>query len=581
MPRHRGARAAIALLAGLPLLATAAFGAGWLLLALLGLDGEPLRWDTWLRYARVLDLPAMAPHAWKVRLSGAVTGIAALAAWLPVLAIAAWPQRRGLHGDARFATAADARRHGLLSDAGDGIVVGRLGRRLLRLRGQQFVLVAAPTRSGKGVGIVVPNLLAYTESVVVLDIKQENFALTSGWRAAQGQDVFLFNPFATDRRTHRWNPLGYVSPDPAFRISDLQAIAALLYPDADPAQRFWTAQARNAFMAFALLLFERFDQERDTGWPAPLLNFPTLGRVYRLSTGDGGPARGWLSRLAAQAGLSDATRAAFATLLGQADETFASILGSFQAPLHAWINPVLDAATSANDFSLADLRRRRMTVYVGIQPDRLGEARLLLNLFFSQAIHANTRTLPQADPSLRHACLLLMDEFTSIGKLDILVDAVAYMAGYNLRLLPVVQSVAQLDATYGAEAARTLMTNHALQVVFAPREQRDAVEWSAMLGDTTVRRRSVTRRRWRLLPNREGDSLSVSDERRPLMLPQELKAMPAGTQLVLFEGMPHPLKCGKVRYYADPVLRRRLLPPVQVPVITVGDAADPERPAAR
>ena len=84
------------------------------------------------------------------------------------------------------------------------------------------MILAAPTRSCKGVGIVIPNLLDYQESMVVLDIKQENFDLTSGWRASQGQEIYLFNPFAEDRRTHRWNPLSYVSEDPAFRISDLQ-----------------------------------------------------------------------------------------------------------------------------------------------------------------------------------------------------------------------------------------------------------------------------------------------------------------------------------------------------------------------
>ena len=151
---------------------------------------------------------------------------------------------------------------GLRHREGDGIVVGRLNGRLLRLRGQQFVILAAPTRSGKGVGIVIPNLLDYRESAVVLDIKQENFDLTSGWRQSIGHDVYLFNPFAEDHRTHRWNPMTYVSPDPAFRVSDLQSIAAMLYPDGDDKDKFWVSQARNAFLAFALYLFERHEHDR-------------------------------------------------------------------------------------------------------------------------------------------------------------------------------------------------------------------------------------------------------------------------------------------------------------------------------
>src|SRR5206468_2978537 len=109
-----------------------------------------------------------------------------------------------------------------------------------------------------------------------------------------------------------------------------------------------------------------------------------------------------------------------------------------------------------------------------IQPNKLAESRLIVNLFFSQLINVNTRELPQTNPELKYQCLLLMDEFTAIGKVDILAISVSYMAGYNLRLLPIIQSMAQLDATYGKDISRTIITNHALQIIFAPREQQDA-----------------------------------------------------------------------------------------------------------
>ncbi|TDK18097.1 type IV secretory system conjugative DNA transfer family protein, partial [Luteimonas aestuarii] len=173
--------------------------------------------------------------------------------------------------------------------------------------------------------------------------------------------------------------------------------------------------------------------------------------------------------------------------------TFASIIGSFREPLNPFLNPVLDAATSGDDFRLDDVRRQRMTIYVGIQPNKLAESRLIVNLFFSQLINVNTKVLPQNDKSIRHQCLLLMDEFTAIGRVDIISKAVAYMAGYNLRLLPIIQSMAQLDAVYGKELSRTIITNHALQIIYAPREQQDANDYSEMLGYTTVRRRARTR----------------------------------------------------------------------------------------
>jgi type IV secretion system protein VirD4 len=183
-----------------------------------------------------------------------------------------------------------------------------------------------------------------------------------------------------------------------------------------------------------------------------------------------------------------------------------------------------------------------------------------VNLFFSQIINLNTRELPQNNKALKHQCLLLMDEFTSIGKVDIIASAVSYMAGYNIRLLPIIQSMAQLDATYGKDISRTIITNHALQIIYAPREQQDANDYSEMLGYTTVRRRARTRS--------HGQGRNVSDnevlEKRALMLPQELKAMGPEKEIVLYEGLAHPILCRKVRYYEDSYFTRRLLPKVVV-----------------
>jgi type IV secretion system protein VirD4 len=531
---------------------------GLVSLLLLDLDLHRLQWNTYYQYVHAIDLPQVRPYVGRIRTAGYIGfGMPAIAG-LALLVLVLRPARRSMHGDARFATAADLAGKGLFKPAGEGIVVGKFNGDIVRLGGQQFVILAAPTRSGKGVGVVIPNLLDYQESMVVLDIKQENFDLTSGWRASQGQDVFLFNPFAEDRRSHRWNPLTYVSSDPAFRVSDLMGIAAMLYPDGVDEQKFWVSQARNAFMAFALYLFERQAHDRQCGFGATA---PSLGAIYRLSSGDGSDLKAYLQALGQAGFLSGNARSAFANLLSQADETFASILGTFKEPLNAWINPVLDAATSADDFLLTDLRRRKMTIYVGIQPNKLAECRLIVNLFFSQIINLNTRELPQANPQLRHQCLLLMDEFTSIGKVDIIARAVAYMAGYNLRLLPIIQSMAQLDATYGKEAARTIITNHALQILYAPREQQDANDYSDMLGYTTVRRQNITRGR--------EVSRSESEERRALMLPQELKAMGPDKQVFLYEGIAHPVRCDKIRYYQDKHFKCRLLPRMAVPALEI------------
>lgn len=543
-------------------LAAGTYLSGYVTLMLMKIDVSQLKWSTYPDYLKVLDVPAYKPYAGKIKAGGLIGYGLPLIGFLVLLFLLLKPRKASIHGDARFAKASDLSAKGMFKATPTSIVVGKFNGQLVQLSGQQFVILAAPTRSGKGVGIVIPNLLNYQGSMVVLDIKQENFDLTSGWRSQQGQEIFLFNPFAEDRRTHRWNPLTYVSSDPAFRVSDLMSIAAMLYPDGSDDQKFWVSQARNAFMAFTLYLFEAYDDAQKVGFP--FATVPTLGAVYRLSSGDGkSELKPFLKGLAERPFLSSNAKAAFANMLSQADETFASILGTFKEPLNPWINPVLDAATAADDFLLTDLRKKKMTIYVGIQPNKLAESRLIVNLFFSQIINLNTRELPQNNPELKHQCLLLMDEFTSIGKVDIIASAVSYMAGYNIRLLPIIQSMSQLDATYGKDVSRTIITNHALQIIYAPREQQDANDYSDMLGYTTVRKRNRSQTH-----GQQGSvSYAEAEERRALMLPQELKAMGFDSEVFLYEGIPHPVKCDKIKYYQDKMFTQRLLPKVTVPML--------------
>jgi type IV secretion system protein VirD4 len=467
---------------------------------------------------------------------------------------------QSLYGDARFASISEIRSQGLFKNTPDSIIVGHMGGKYLYYGGQRFALLAAPTRSGKGVGIVIPNLLTYSGSCVVLDIKQENFDLTSGFRQQHGHEVFLFNPFAVDGRTHRWNPLSYISNDPKFRVSDLSSIAAMLFPSSvDGKDSFWKNHAQNVFIAFGLYLFESKDFQASLGCPEDLLPPVTLGAMYRMSSAEDVPIKEHLQALLSMNFVSAECRTAFGGILSQNDEVFSSILGTFKEPLLPWLNPVVDAATSSNDFLLTDLRKKKMTIYIGILPNKLAESKLIINLFFSQLINENTKELPQANPALKYQCLLLMDEFTSIGRIDIISKAVSFMAGYNLRLLPIVQSLAQLDSVYGKEDSRTLVTNHALQIIYTPRMQSDANDYSEMLGYLGVNKQSVSKGK--------DVSKTQSDEKRALMLPQEIKALSMEKEILIFEGLSSPVLCDKIFYFKDKAFKSRLLPKANVPVI--------------
>ncbi|MPV59462.1 type IV secretion system protein VirD4 [Burkholderia sp. HI2761] len=446
------------------------------------------------------------------------------------------------------------------------LVIGRWRSRYLRFTGQQFVLLAAPARSGKGVSVVVPNLLSYPDSVVVLDIKQENFQLTAGFRHAHGHRVYLFNPFAEDGRTHRYNPLSVIG-DGVFRVGDILAISHVLYP-AGGHDEFWKDQARNLFLALVLLLCEWRDARHAEVADAP--DYPvTIGEVLRQSSGNGMPLKVYLQRVLARDRqcLSRACVDALNRFLSNDDKVLASILATFNAPLTIWANPIVDAATSASDFDLRDVRKRRMSVYLGVTPDHLSEAALLMNLVFSQLVNLNTKELPQNNPDLKYQCLLLLDEMTSIGKIQILARAVAYMAGYDLRLLSIVQSVSQLESVYGRADARSIVTNHAMQILFAPREQADANAYSEMLGTRTTHSRT-TSRSGGIFAGRGGTSESFSEQRRPLMLPQELKELGRDKEIILLENT-RSILADRICYWRDPVFTSRLMDAPTVPALDI------------
>ncbi|MCX5844718.1 MAG: type IV secretory system conjugative DNA transfer family protein, partial [Deltaproteobacteria bacterium] len=406
--------------------------------------------------------------------------------------------------------------------------------------------------------MVIPNLLNWPDSAVVLDIKQENFKKTAGYRKLHGQEVFLFNPFAEDGRTHRYNPLSYIRND-GHQVADILKYGFALYPK-EGTDSFWNDQARNLFLGIVLYLCETSELPR------------TMGEILRQASGKGKPIKEHLSSIIAgraESGrpLSDSCVHALNRFMSNSENTLSSILATFNAPLTIWANPVVDAATSADDFLLSEVRKKRMTIYIGITPDYLPEAALLINLFFSHLINLNTKELPEHNPELKYQCLLLMDEFAAMGRVAIIEKSVTFMAGYNLRLLTVIQSISQLSMAYESrEAARTIITNHALQVLYSPREQQDANEYSEMLGYMTVKGKSRSRQHAYGLYERSSHGESESDHRRALLMPQEIKEIGQWKEIVSLENC-KPILCEKIKYFDDPVFKERIVEPPEVPEI--------------
>lgn len=526
------------------LLAAVAAGAAVTLIAGVAMAGlgrlswslDPAAVPAWLWYFRADPMVRrwLAIGALGVLVLALVTGIAVAQRFKPPL-----------HGTARWASEADLRARGLR--AASGVVLGKRSGRLLTFGGSEHVMLYAPTRTGKGVGVVIPNLLSWPGSVVVLDIKRENWTATAGFRAAHGQQVILFDPFDAEGRTARFNPLGHVDRgDPDAVLTLLQKMAAMLFPAPNHTDPFWSEAARTGFIGVGGLVAQCSDR--------PF----SLGEIYaELTSGD---PRERLPRLMAQrsaAGqpLSPPFVQALTDFCASSENTFASIKQTVTARLNIFLSPRVRAATDASDFDLTDLRRRRISLYLCASPDNLPRVASLYGLLFQLLIDLNTQALPTQERPIE--VLVLLDEFARLGKVDVVAHAFAYVAGYGLRLVCVLQSPAQLRAIYGPDMTEEIMSNCGVEVVFAPKELQVAQALSERLGFYTFKARSQSRPSGLSTGRR---SQTQSDQRRALMLPQELMQMDRDHLIVLTAGAP-PVKGRKLAFYREPDFAARVTTP--------------------
>jgi type IV secretion system protein VirD4 len=472
--------------------------------------------------------------------------------------------RPPLHGAARWASEADLKQGGLRADR--GVLLGRSGGRPLVFGGPEHVMLYAPTRTGKGVGVVIPNLLTWPDSVVVLDIKRENWTASAGYRAAHGQQVILFDPLDPEGRTARFNPLGHIDrTDPVAVLDELQRLAVMLFSAKGSGEHFWDLAARTGFIGVGALVAE-----------TPEVPF-SLGTIYsELTAGDPRTRLPALVAARAEGGkpVSSGCAKAIADFCASSENTFAGVAQTITSRMGLWLNPRICAATDASDFDLRDLKRLRMSLYLAVSPDNLARIAPLYALLTQQLIDLNTRELPKAgQPNV--LLLVVLDEFSKLGQAEVLAKAFSYVAGYGLRLLPVLQSPAQLRAEYGPDVAEEIMTNCGAEIVFAPKELKVAQDISERLGTWTYVGRSRSRP---TLLSHGHRSTTESDQPRALMLPQELIGMSPNRLIVLRAGMP-PVRGRKIVYWREKAFTVRVLAPPVVPPLAMTAPAAPLTPA--
>jgi len=479
-----------------------------------------------------------------------------------------------LHGSARWARKVDVKTAGLIRKT--GVVVGGWASiwrtSTLRHDGPEHVLTFAPTRSGKGVGLVLPTLLSWLSSVLVLDIKGENWRLTSGWRASMGQRILKFDPTA-EEGSIRFNPLAEVRIGTGHEVADAQNIAAMIIdPDGKGLADFW---AKSGFAwQTAAILYSLYKIRRDENRVASL---PDVDNILTA------PGTGLDELLADMVAFDGGTEAANRLINSAAQEMQdraaqerSGVQSSSKVDLALYRDPIIAKNIATSDFRLDDLMNGDMpaSLYIIVPPsdiDRLRPLlRVMLNLFLRRLMQ---NVGADGKATYKHRLLLMLDEFTSIGKLEIFERALAFMAGYGLKAFLIIQDLLQLQGTYGKE--NSIMGNCHIRVAYAPNDIATAKTLSDMCGKSTIVQEKRTRNRKGMQPIGGSFTDSVTETGRPLLTPDECmrlkapkksrrdpeKIVKAGDMLVFSAGFP-PILGRQPLYFFDKTLlaRSRMAP---------------------
>lgn len=450
------------------------------------------------------------------------------------------------YGSARWATAREARNAGLIGP--DGVVLGKLGSDYLRHDGPEHVLCFAPTRSGKGVGLVVPTLLTWPGSSIVHDIKGENWELTSGFRACHGR-VLLFDP--TNAQSAAYNPLLEVRRG-EWEVRDVQNIADVLVdPEGALERRNHWEKTSHALLVGAILHVLYAGHDKTLAGVAAFLSDPKQPIETTLRAMMTTPHLG-------EAGTHPVIASAARELLNKSENERSGVLSTAMSFLGLYRDPVVAQVTCRCDWRIRDLveDERPTTLYLVVPPSDISRTKPLVRLVLNQIGRRLTEELHAK--GRRHRLLLMLDEFPALGRLDFFESALAFMAGYGLKSFLIAQSLNQIEKAYGPNNA--ILDNCHVRVSFATNDERTAKRVSDALGTATEIRDARNYAGHRLSPWLGHLMVSRQETARPLLTPGEVMQLPATDELVLVSGCP-PIRAKKARYYEDPRLTERLLPP--------------------
>ncbi|MET3515007.1 type IV secretion system protein VirD4 [Pseudacidovorax sp. 1753] len=529
--------------------------------------GQPV-YEPWKLFEWWYWYDAYAPEIFSR--GGTIAASSGLLATGVAIGMAVWHSRVSrrvtTYGSARWAERTEIDKAGLTSPA--GVFLGRLPARegaYLRHEGPEHVMAFAPTRSGKGVGLVVPTLLSWPGSAVVHDIKGENWQLTAGWRS-RFSHCLLFNP--TDARSAAYNPLLEVRRG-EHEVRDVQNIADILVdPEGALERRNHWEKTSHALLVGAILHVLYAGEDRTLRGVANFLSDPASTFEQTLHR--------MMTTLHLGTAPHPVVASAAREVLNKSDNERSGVLSTAMSFLGLYRDPTVAEVTARCDWRIADLisAQHPVSLYLVVPPSDISRTKPLIRLILNQIGRRLTESLDGSDGlPRRHKLLLMLDEFPALGRLDFFESALAFMAGYGLRAFLIAQSLNQIDKAYGPNHA--ILDNCHVRIAFATNDERTAKRISDALGTATELRAQRNYAGHRLAPWLGHLMVSRQETSRPLLTPGEVMQLPPEDAVVMVSGHA-PIRAHKLRYFLDRNFTARVLPP---PALRAGRYGD--RPPAR
>lgn len=447
------------------------------------------------------------------------------------------------YGYTHWQTRREMKRNGFFGNPGTGFIIGKLGKPNSRapfICSKTFphALIVAPTGRGKTTGFVIPNLLTWQGSAVVLDVKGECYEASARHRAGQGDEVYRFAPTDWEnKRTHRYNPLLRIFEleDPARQQMELQLLATLFLQNDNDRVQGLLKGGIDLFVAAGLLAFQR--------------KTPTLGEIYRISASGGNKQKEYLAR--SHEIKNKAAKLIFTRLASTNNDTLTSYVSLLMTSgLDHWQNPAIDEATEVSDFDFHAIRKKPFSVYLVVQPLMVKPLAPLIRLFFSDLLSALQDKEPGSDEPW--PVMIMLDEFNRLGKMPIVAESIEVLRHYRGHLAVVTQTIPALDEIYGENTRRALQGNAGIKLYLTPSDEKTVEELSKAVGKTT--KTVVTRSRAVGKNPFEGRSQSERTEETPLLPEDEARRLPLDEIVVVVDAQ-MPVRAKRVVYYEDPYFK--------------------------